>query len=224
MSTTPATLKRLVILISGRGSNMAAILDAERAGTLAGHVASVISNRADAPGLAIASARGVPITVVDARHFRNQDADGFESALAAAIDELAPDLVVLAGFMRILSADLVRRYEGRMLNIHPSLLPAFPGLHTHRRALAEGVKVHGCTVHFVTPQVDCGPIVAQAAVAVRDDDDEASLAARVLAAEHRILVAAVRWFCADRLAIAGARVRISNETAGAETLLVPALS
>jgi len=217
-------MKRLAILVSGRGSNMAAILDAERAGTIAGHVASVISNRADAPALAIAAARGVPTTVVDARHFRDGSPSSFEQALATAIDGLSPDLVVLAGFMRILRADLVARYEGRMLNIHPSLLPAFPGLHTHRRALAEGVKVHGCTVHFVTPRVDCGPIVAQAAVGVRDDDDEASLAARVLAAEHRILVAAVRWFCADRLVIAGTRVRVSNETAGSETLLVPALS
>jgi phosphoribosylglycinamide formyltransferase-1 len=216
-------MKRLVILISGRGSNMAAILDAERAGTLAGHVASVVSNRADAPGLAIAAARGVPTTVVDPRHFR-EGPSSFEQALVTAIDALSPDLIVLAGYMRILGADLVRRYEWRMLNIHPSLLPAFPGLHTHRRALAEGVKVHGCTVHFVTPQIDCGPIVAQAAVGVRDDDDEASLAARVLAAEHRILVAAVRWFCADRLVIAGTRVRVSNETAGTETLLVPALS
>ncbi len=191
---------------------------------IAGHVASVVSNRADAPGLAIASARGVPTTVVDARHFRDGGPSSFEHALARAVDALSPDLIVLAGFMRILSADLVARYEGRMLNIHPSLLPAFPGLHTHRRALAEGVKVHGCTVHFVTPKVDCGPIVAQAAVGVRDDDDETSLAARVLAVEHRILVAAVGWFCADRLVIDGTRVRVRNETAATETLLVPALS
>ena len=219
-----SAMKRLVILISGRGSNMAAILDAEGAGTIAGHVVSVISDRPDAPGLGIASDRGVATTVVDPRHFREQGAAEFERVLAAAVDALSPDLVVLAGFMRILGADLVARYEGRMLNIHPSLLPAFPGLHTHRRALAAGVKVHGCTVHFVTEQVDHGPIVAQAAVAVRDDDDERSLAARVLGAEHRILVAAVRWFCADRLIIDGARVRVGNEAPGAETLLVPELS
>src|SRR5271166_2209067 len=217
-------MKRLVVLISGRGSNMAAILDAERAGTIAGHVVSVISNRADAAGLSLASERGVPISVVDQRRFHAQDSQGFESALGSAVDALSPDLVVLAGFMRILSAEWVGRYEGRMLNIHPSLLPAYPGLHTHRRALADGVKVHGCTVHFVTTQVDHGPIVAQAAVAVSDDDDDASLGARVLAAEHRILVAAVRWFCDDRLAIDGARVHVRNEVAGAEALLVPVSS
>jgi phosphoribosylglycinamide formyltransferase-1 len=216
-------MKRLVILISGRGSNMAAIIDAERAGTIAGHVVSVISNRSDAAGLSLASARGVPVSVVDQPPFHAHDPLGFESTLAAAVDALSPDLVVLAGFMRILSAEFVTRYEGRMLNIHPSLLPAYPGLHTHQRALADGVKVHGCTVHFVTPQVDHGPIVAQAAVAVSDDDDAASLSARVLAAEHRILVAAVRWFCDDRLVIDGARVRVRNEVAGAAALLLPAL-
>ena len=215
-------MKRLVILISGRGSNMAAILDAEHAGAIAGHVVSVISNRADAAGLDVASARGIPTTVVDERHYHDRGPITFEQALVAAIDALSPDLVVLAGYMRILSAELVSRYQGRMLNIHPSLLPAYPGLRTHQRALADGVKVHGCTVHFVTSQVDHGPIVAQAAVAVRDDDDAASLAARVLDAEHRILVAAVRWFCDDRLAIAGARVHVSAETAGTDTLLVPA--
>ena len=214
-------MKRLVILISGRGSNMAAILDAEHAGAIAGHVVSVISNRADAAGLDVASARGIPTTVVDERHYHDRGPITFEQALVAAIDALSPDLVVLAGYMRILSAELVSRYQGRMLNIHPSLLPAYPGLRTHQRALADGVKVHGCTVHFVTSQVDHGPIVAQAAVAVRDDDDAASLAARVLAAEHRILVAAVRWFCDDRLSIEGARVRVSHEAAGADTLLVP---
>jgi phosphoribosylglycinamide formyltransferase-1 len=217
-------MKRVVILISGRGSNMAAVLEAERAGSIAGHVVSVISNRQDAPGVALAMDRGVPTTVVDPRHFRDQSPLEFERALAAAVEALSPDLVVLAGFMRVLSVDLVTRYEGRMLNIHPALLPAFPGLHTHRRALAAGVKVHGCTVHFVTAQVDQGPIVAQAAIAVRDDDDEQSLAARVLVAEHRILVAAVRWFCADRLVVDGARVRVRNETIGTETLLVPELS
>lgn len=216
-------MKRVLILISGRGSNMAAILDAERAGALAGHVVSVISNRADAPGLALAAARGVPTTVVDQRHFHDQGPITFEQALGTALEALSPDLIVLAGFMRILSTELVARHAGRMLNVHPSLLPAYPGLRTHQRALADGVKIHGCTVHFVTAEVDHGPIVAQAAVAVRDDDDAASLAARVLAAEHRILVAAVRWFCDDRLVIDGARVRVRNETTGADTLLVPVL-
>ena len=220
MKPTPA--KRLAILISGRGSNMAAILAAVRAGEIAAKVVGVISNRPAAPGLAIAGEHGAPTTVVDHAAFAERAA--FEAELGAAIDGLAPDLVVLAGFMRVLGAGFVARYSGRLMNIHPSLLPAYPGLHTHRRALADGVKVHGCTVHFVTRDVDHGPIVAQAAIAVREDDDEASLAARVLAAEHRILVAAVRWFCEDRLIIDGGRVRVKDRTTGAETLLVPAQS
>jgi phosphoribosylglycinamide formyltransferase 1 len=216
-----AKLKRLAIVISGRGSNMAAILDAVHAGEIAAKVVGVVSNRPAAAGLALAGERGVPTTVVD--HAAFGDRAGFERELSGAIDALSPDLVVLAGFMRVLAADFVARYRGRLLNIHPSLLPAYPGLHTHRRALADGVKVHGCTVHFVTPQVDHGPIVAQAAVAVHEDDDEARLAARVLRAEHRILVAAVRWFCDDRLVIDANRVRVKDETPGADLLLVPAL-
>jgi phosphoribosylglycinamide formyltransferase-1 len=215
-------MKRLAILISGRGSNMAAILAAVRAGELRAKVAGVISNRPGAAGLAVASEHGVPTTVVD--HAAFADRLAFERELAAEIDRLEPDLVVLAGFMRVLNPEFVARYAGRMLNIHPSLLPSYPGLHTHRRALADGVKVHGCTVHFVTHDVDHGPIVAQAAVAVREDDDELSLAARVLHAEHRILVAAVRWFCEDRLVIEGSRVRVEAAMSGAETLLVPAES
>ena len=215
------TMKRLAILISGRGSNMAAILEAVRAGEIAGSIAGVISNRQAAPGLALAGEHGVPTTVVD--HAAFADRAGFERELSAAVDALSPDLIVLAGFMRVLGPDFVGHYRGRLLNIHPSLLPAYPGLHTHRRALADGVKVHGCTVHFVTPQIDHGPIVAQAAVAVHEDDDEARLAARVLRAEHRILVAAVKWFCADRLVIDGNRVHVKDDTTGAETLLVPAL-
>ena len=215
-------MKRLVILVSGRGSNMAAILDAVRAGRIDAQVAGVISNRPDAAGLAIAERHGVATVVVD--HTLSSGREDFERALAAAIDTLSPDLVVLAGFMRILSAGFVARYEGRMLNIHPSLLPMYPGLDTHRRALDDGIKVHGCSVHFVTAEVDHGPIVAQAAVPVRDGDDEASLAARVLEAEHRILVAAIGWFCEDRLVIEGRRVRVKNELADAGTLLVPALN
>lgn len=214
-------MKRLVILISGRGSNMAAILDAVRAGTIKGRVCAVISNRPDAPGLAIAARHGVATSIVDHRRFATRSE--FDGALAAAIDALAPDLVVLAGFMRVLGAEFVARYEHRMLNIHPSLLPMYPGIDTHRRALADGVKIHGCTVHFVTSEVDHGPIVAQGAVPVRDGDDEASLAARVLEAEHRILVAAIRWFCEDRLVIDGRRVRVKHEVADADELLVPAL-
>ena len=212
-------MKRLVILISGRGSNMAAILDAVSAGKIAARVAGVISNRPDAAGLAIAASRRAATTVVDHRTFPDRDA--FERALAAAIDALQPDVVVLAGFMRILSATFVDRYPGRLINIHPSLLPAYPGLDTHRRALADGVRIHGCTVHFVTARVDHGPIIAQAAVPVHDGDSDTSLAARVLEVEHRLLVAALRWFCEDRLVSAERGVRVKNAKADVPALTVP---
>ena len=195
-------MKSIVILISGRGSNMEAIVDAG----LPARIAAVISNRPDAGGLAFAQQRGIPAHAVDHRAFASREA--FDDALAASIERFRPDLVVLAGFMRVLGERFVARYENRMLNIHPSLLPAFPGLHTHRRALEAGVKVHGCTVHFVTPALDHGPIVMQAAVPVRAADDEASLAARVLAQEHRIYPASVRWFAEDRLVIEKGAVRV----------------
>ncbi len=210
---------RVTVLTSGRGSNLAALLAAERAGRLGGAITAVIANRAAIPALAIAETHGVAGIVVP--HDAYPDRDAFDLALAAAIDASEPDLVVLAGFMRILGPALVGRYEGRMLNIHPSLLPAYPGLHTHRRALADGVRIHGCTVHFVTAALDHGPIVAQGAVPVRDGDDEAMLAARVLAVEHRLLPAAVRAFCAGRLVIAGNRVRVKGELVPAAALEVP---
>ena len=213
--------KRLVILISGRGSNMAAVIDAAQAGTIAGQVVAVISNRPEAPGLPLAAKRGVRTMVVD--HLGFADRSAFENALGTAIDGFAPDLVVLAGFMRVLGDAFVARYRGRLLNIHPSLLPAYPGLNTHRRALADGVKVHGCTVHFVTSDIDHGPIVAQGAVAVHEEDDETTLAARVLSVEHRLLVAAVRSFCEDRLVIEGNLVRVKEATAGSVASLVPEL-
>ena len=213
-------MKRLVILISGRGSNMSAILDAAGDGTIAGEVMAVISNRPDAAGLGLAADRGIAITAIDHRAYPGRDA--FENALTAAIDAHAPDLIILAGFMRILSGTFVDRYTGRMINIHPSLLPTYPGLDTHSRALADGVRIHGCTVHFVTGDVDHGPIIAQAAVPVRNDDDAGTLAARVLEAEHRTLVAAVGWFCAGRLVIDGARVRVKNEHADLPPQIVPA--
>ena len=197
-------MKRIVILISGRGSNMLAILNARLPLT----VAAVISNDPAARGLELARARGVPAQAVDHRAFASREA--FDAALAAAIDRHAPDLVVLAGFMRVLTTPFVERYRGRMLNIHPSLLPAFPGLHTHRRALEAGVRVHGCTVHFVTPSLDQGPIVIQAAVPVLDGDDEERLAARVLVEEHRIYPQALRWFAEDRLTRSGAGVRVEG--------------
>jgi len=205
----------LVILISGRGSNMRALVEAGLP------VAAVIANRADAAGLDFARSRKIATAVVEHQKFASREA--FDDALAREIDRHRPRLVALAGFMRVLTPRFVARYERRMLNIHPSLLPMYPGLETHRRALEDGIKVHGCSVHFVTPQVDHGPIVAQAAVPVRDDDDEASLAARVLETEHRILVAAIGWFCEDRLVIEGHRVRVKDEVADAGALLVPAL-
>jgi phosphoribosylglycinamide formyltransferase-1 len=212
-------MKQVVILISGRGSNMAALLAAVRDGRIAATVAGVISNRPDAAGLVHAARHGVPTTVVDHRLFA--DRADFERALAAVIDALAPDLVVMAGFMRIVSAGFVERYAGRLINVHPSLLPAYAGLHTHRRALADGVKIHGCTVHFVTATVDHGPSIAQGAVAVHDDDTEATLAARVLEVEHRILASAVRWFCAERLVSVGPGVRVNGSVADLAALTVP---
>jgi phosphoribosylglycinamide formyltransferase-1 len=190
----------LVVLISGRGSNMQALLDA------ALPVAAVISNDPGAQGLRLAAERGVATGVVDHRSYDSREA--FDAALAKAIDRYAPRLVALAGFMRILTPGFVGRYEGRMLNIHPSLLPAFPGLDTHARALAAGVKVHGCTVHFVTAQLDHGPIVIQAAVPVRAKDDERTLAARVLRQEHIVYPRAVRWFLDGRLSVDGGVVSV----------------
>lgn len=210
---------RVSVLISGRGSNLAALLAAERAGRLGGNIAAVISNRADAAGLAIAAAHGVAATVVPHGTFPAREA--FDAALEEAVVASAPDLVVLAGFMRVLGPAFVRRYAGRVLNIHPSLLPAYAGLHTHRRALADGVRIHGCTVHFVTDDLDHGPIVAQGAVPVLAGDDEASLAARVLAVEHRLLPAAVRAFCEGRLVIVGRAVRVKAETVPQGALEVP---
>jgi len=185
--------KTLVILISGRGSNMEALLAAQ----LPARVAAVISNNPQARGLGIARNGGIAVAAVDDRAFADRAA--FDAALAAAIDRHHPDLVVLAGFMRILTPSFVERYQGRIMNIHPSLLPAFPGLHTHRRALEAGVRMHGCTVHFVTPDLDNGPVIVQAAVPVQPGDTEEQLAARVLAQEHRIYPQAIRWFCEGRI-------------------------
>ena len=197
-------VKNIVILISGRGSNMEAIVRA----SLPARVAAVISNRADAAGLKFAAQAGIPTQVVDDRGFSSREA--FDAALEVAIDAHSPDLVALAGFMRVLGGGFVRRYSGRLVNIHPSLLPAFPGLHTHRRALQEGVKLHGCTVHFVTPQVDHGPIIVQAGVPVRPDDTEESLAARVLRQEHRVYPLAARWFLEERLVVRNGVVRVEG--------------
>jgi phosphoribosylglycinamide formyltransferase-1 len=198
-------MKRIVTLVSGRGSNMQAIHQACLQQGWAASLVAVISNRPGAGGLAYAAEHGIAAQCVDHAAYPSREA--FDAALAEAIDAHAPDLLVLAGFMRILSAGFVQRYQGRMLNIHPSLLPAFPGLHTHRRALETGCKLAGATVHFVTPELDHGPIVLQAAVPVRPGDDEHRLAERVLAAEHQIYPLAVRWFVEDKLRIEGALVR-----------------
>jgi len=205
-------MKKIVVLISGRGSNMEAIV---RAG-LPAEIAAVISNRADAAGLKFAAQAGIRTQVVDERESASRDA--FERTLAEAIDRHSPDVVALAGFMRVLGAECVRRYAGRMVNIHPSLLPSFPGLHTHRRALQEGVKLHGCTVHFVTPQVDHGPIIAQAAVPVRAADTESTLAARVLKQEHRVYPLALRWFVEGRLVLENGLVRVNGAGASQSVL------
>jgi phosphoribosylglycinamide formyltransferase-1 len=211
-------LARITVLISGRGSNLGALLDAAHAGAIRGAVTQVISNRPDAGGLQRARHHAVACAVID--HAAHPSREAFDTALAQAIDDSEPDLVVLAGFMRVLGAPFVRRYEGRMLNVHPSLLPLYPGLRTHARALADGVKVHGCTVHFVTPDVDVGPIVAQGVVPVHPDDDEARLAARVLAVEHRLLPAAVGWFCRGDIALVNGRVRFRRAPVDAEAALL----
>ncbi len=212
-------MKRVVILISGRGSNMEALIAARDAGELPVSIAAVISNRPEARGLETAARAGIAAVALDHKAFESREA--FDGALAECIDQHAPDLVVLAGFMRILGEDFVRHYEGRLLNIHPSLLPAFPGLNTHRRALEEGVRLHGCTVHFVTPALDHGPIILQAAVPVLDSDSEDSLAARVLAQEHVIYPRAVRWFAEGRLQLQNGRVLVAGAGESAAALIAP---
>lgn len=197
-------MKRIVVLLSGRGSNMQAIVERSAEEAWPARVVGVASNKADAPGLAWAGQRGIATAAVDAKGFATREA--FDAELQAVVDRWEPDLLVLAGFMRILGAGFVRHYEGRLLNIHPSLLPAFTGLHTHRRAIEAGCKVAGATVHFVTPELDHGPIVAQATVPVLPGDDEAALSQRVLVQEHRLYPLAVRWFVEGRLRLDGDRV------------------
>ena len=208
-------MKRYVILISGRGSNMESLLDAG----LPGVCAAVISNRPDAAGLASAARRGIATAVIDHRGFAAREE--FDAALAGEIERHAADMVLLAGFMRILGDDFVRRFEGRLLNIHPSLLPAFPGVKTHARALAAGVRLHGCSVHFVTPALDGGPIVAQAAVPVQTGDDVASLGRRVLAEEHRLYPRVARWFLEGRLHLVAGRAQLAGEIAVPGSLHAP---
>ena len=208
-------MKNIVILISGRGSNMDAIVQSCAEQAWPARVAAVLANRPDAAGLQFAAARGIATAVVDHRSFASRES--FDDALAQAIDRFEPDLVVLAGFMRVLGATFVQRYVGRLLNIHPSLLPAFPGLHTHRRALKAGCQAVGATVHFVTAELDHGPIVMQSVVPVRPGEDEPSLTARVLRTEHVIYPLSVRWFVQDQLELIDGRVR---HRGGASQVLV----
>ncbi len=194
-------MKNIVILISGRGSNMEAIVRAFRQENWPARLCAVISNRADAAGLAFAERAGIPTRVVSHKDYA--DRETYDAALQAVIDTYEPDLVILAGFMRILTAGFVEHYTGRMINIHPSLLPSFRGLHTHRQAIEAGVRVHGATVHFVTPELDGGPIIAQAIVPVLPGDDEDTLADRVLAQEHRLYPRVVRWITEDKVTYTG---------------------
>jgi phosphoribosylglycinamide formyltransferase 1 len=209
-------MKSAVILISGRGSNMRAIVEA-RTGI---EVKAVISNRPGAAGLEWARSQGIATQVVD--HKEHATREDFDAAMAKAIEAHKPDLVLLAGFMRIFTPGFIARFPRRILNIHPSLLPAFPGLHTHRQALAAGVKLHGCTVHVVTPSLDNGPIVIQAAVPVLPNDTEDSLSQRVLEAEHRIYPQAVRWFLEERVEfLAGDVVRIKGSGVSGDCVISP---
>ena len=194
-------MKNIVILISGRGSNMEAIVRAFRQENWPARLCAVISNRADAAGLVFAERAGIPTRVVSHKDYA--DRETYDAALQAVIDTYEPDLVILAGFMRILTAGFLEHYTGRMINIHPSLLPSFRGLHTHRQAIEAGVRVHGATVHFVTPELDGGPIIAQAIVPVLPGDDEDTLADRVLAQEHRLYPRVVRWITEDKVTYTG---------------------
>ncbi|MDL2283595.1 phosphoribosylglycinamide formyltransferase [Oxalobacter sp. OttesenSCG-928-P03] len=197
-------MKNIVILISGRGSNMEAIIRALHAEAWPARIAAVISNTAKAAGLATAKDAGIVTQVVAQGEYG--DRLSYDAALLEAIDRYSPDLLVLAGFMRILTAEFVRHYEGRIINIHPSLLPSFTGLNTHERAIEAGVRLHGATVHFVTPELDAGPIIAQAVVPVLPDDTEAALAARVLEQEHRLYPRVVRRFVEGKIRLQDGRV------------------
>ncbi|MCR0983054.1 phosphoribosylglycinamide formyltransferase [Roseomonas populi] len=205
--------RRVAVLISGRGSNLGALIEAARHPDYPAELALVLSNRADAAGLERAGAAGIPTAVVESRPF-GKDRAAFEAAMQARLDEAGIGLIALAGFMRVLTEGFVSAWSGRMLNIHPSILPAFPGLDTHARALAAGVRLHGCTVHFVTPGVDEGPVIAQAAVPVLPEDDESALAARVLAQEHRIYPAALAWAASGAARLVDGRVVLNVPMAG----------
>jgi phosphoribosylglycinamide formyltransferase-1 len=211
---------RVAILISGRGSNMVSLIEAAKDPTYPAEIALVISNRPQAQGLALARAAGIVTEVIDHTTF-GQDRESFERALQGVIERYRIDLICLAGFMRLLTPWFVSRWDGRLLNVHPALLPAFKGVDTHARALAAGVRMHGATVHFVVPEMDSGPVILQGKVAVHPDDTAETLAARVLAVEHRIYPLALRLVAEGRVRIVGGRCRIENAPDGDETLIVP---
>ena len=212
--------KRVAILISGRGSNMAALIAAAKEADYPAEIALVLSNRPDAAGLAYASDAGVATTVLDHKPF-GRDRDAFEAALQAILDQHKIEFVCLGGFMRLFTAPFVQRWEGRMLNIHPSLLPSFPGLDPHGQALRAGVKISGATVHFVIPETDAGPIIAQAAVPVGEGDTVETLAARVLTVEHRIYPLALKLLAEGRVRLIDGRSSITGETVTLGQLIVP---
>ncbi|MBX9590694.1 MAG: phosphoribosylglycinamide formyltransferase [Hyphomonadaceae bacterium] len=203
--------QRLAVLISGRGSNMMALVEAARARDYPAEIAAIIASRPDAAGLAWAKAQGLPATAIDHKAYASREA--FDEAVHAALLAARADLIALAGFMRIQSAGFVQRWHGRQLNIHPSLLPLFKGLHPHKQALDAGVKISGCTVHFVTEEMDSGPIVAQAAVPVEEGDTPETLAARILVAEHRLYPQALALVASGRASIAGGRVKLATDSA-----------
>ncbi|MEM7568678.1 MAG: phosphoribosylglycinamide formyltransferase [Pseudomonadota bacterium] len=213
---------RVAVLISGRGSNLQSLIDACAQPDFPAEIVLVISNRPGAYGLERAQKAGIPAVTLDHKAYASK-AD-FEAAIDAALAEANVELVCLAGFMRLLSADFVRRWEGRMINIHPSLLPSFKGLHTHRQTLDAGVKIAGCTVHFVVPEMDAGPIIVQAAVPVLQGDDEDALAARVLSQEHQIYPSALKWIAEGRVQIVDGRVQIDGARSDTEALRMPGLA
>ena len=212
--------RRVAILISGRGSNMVALIDAAKAADFPAEIAIVISNRADAAGLERAAASGVPTVVIESKPF-GKDRAGFEAVLQRALDEAKVELICLGGFMRLFTAEFVQRWYGKMLNIHPSLLPSFPGLDPHGQALRAGVKISGATVHFVIPETDAGPIVMQGAVEVADDDTPETLSQRILGIEHRIYPEALRLLASGRLRLEGDLCKIAGSTDRDGTLISP---
>jgi phosphoribosylglycinamide formyltransferase-1 len=213
--------RRVAILISGRGSNMAALIEAAKQADFPAEIAVVISNRADAAGLERAASSGIPALVIESKPF-GKDRAGFEAVLQRALDEHGVELICLGGFMRLFTAEFVQRWYGRMLNIHPSLLPSFPGLDPHGQALRAGVKISGATVHFVIPETDAGPIVLQGAVTVADDDTPETLAARVIRIEHQIYPQALRLLASGKLKLQGDLCRTIGSPVSDATLVSPA--